>query len=134
MLTHIDIAIGSRMRVTSNIHVEGGIYTGAMGTVWAIIYLWNLPSYIENNGPLPTNFSILEDRDREIPIILLQMDGEDNETEKISYSCIPGVKRIIPFSAIAGQSTIKNKWKRYQIPLLPAFARTCHSVQGITAK
>lgn len=131
--THIDLAIGSRVRCTRNISVAMGIYNGAMGTVYAFIYEGNQPQYeIDNPNELIKNFSKYEDHERLCPIVLVQMDdnGESNQ-----YSCIKDVPRIIPFGYIIGEYSLINKdYYRYMIPLLPASARTASSVQGVTAK
>ena len=74
-------------------------------------------------------FYKLSDEEREIPIVLVEMDGNENFKHSVSNE----VKNLIPFYAKAGACTIKEKYIRYQLPLLLAFARIAHSVQGVTA-
>jgi hypothetical protein len=52
MMTHLDLCIGSRVRLTRNICVEMGLYNGAMGTVHGFVYKNNKPLY---NTPITTN-------------------------------------------------------------------------------
>ena len=123
-LTHIDLSVGSRVRVIRNMWVEGGLFNGAMGTVYGFVY--------EGSGPNKNNickrFSKIEEKEKEIPIVLVQMDDES-----IPYTCIKGIPRLVPFTAIPG-ANVKESYCRLQIPLLVAHARTAHSVQGLTAK
>ena len=124
MMTQIDLCIGARVRLLDNLCVEMGLYNGAMGTVRGFVFQGPEPQ----NNDIPTkDFYKLPDDKREIPIVLVEMDGQ------INYSVSKNIKNLIPFYAKAGQCTIKNKYIRYQLPLLPAFARTTHSVQGVTA-
>jgi hypothetical protein len=102
-----------------------GLYNGAMGTVKAFLFNGNEP---ENDNIQTKDFYKLSDEQREIPIVLVEMDGND-----FKHSVSSTMKNLIPFYAKAGQCTIKDKYIRYQLPLLPAFARTAHSVQGVTA-
>jgi hypothetical protein len=75
--------------------------------------------------------------DREIPIILVQFDGEDDGDHPLNtagYSVSNTMKRLIPICAQPGRSNIRGTgFIRWQIPLAPAHARTIHSSQGITA-
>ena len=109
------------------ISVANGLFNGAMGTVYGFVYASSGPTTPEQY--VPTVFSTLEDDEREIPIVLVQMDGTD---ETFPYSCSSTVKRLVPITAVTG-GTIKSHYHRMQLPLLPAHARTAHSVQGFTA-
>jgi hypothetical protein len=129
--TYMDLCIGSRVRIVQNLSTQCGLFNGAMGTVYGFVY--------EGNGPqtagerVPTNFSSLEDEERELPIVLVRIDGDD---ESFPYSCSPEVSRLIPIVPIADSqrlSAFNDKYTRYMLPILPAHARTGHSVQGFTA-
>ena len=125
-MTHIDVLIGSRVRITSNEFVEGAIYNGQMGTVLGFVY--------EGNGPTtpddycPKDFGFLQDHEREMPIVLIQIDGD------IDYSCSKIIPRLVPFGPIEGRVIIGGDYKRWQYPFLVAHARTGHSIQGFTAR
>jgi hypothetical protein len=131
MASFIDVCIGTRVRIVTNLLTECGLFNGAMGTVWGFVY--------EGKGPqtaaerVPSNFGVLEDNQRELPIVLVQMDGTE---ESFPYTCYNKVPRLVPICAIANTSRLSalgKKYARYQIPILPAHGRTGHSVQGYTA-
>ena len=84
-------------------------------------------------GQIPTSLmakpsEIHEVIDREIPTIFVNMDLP------IGYSISRTIPYIIPFVAI---TTVDDKcsknYRRWQIPLEPAFASTTHKMQGATA-
>jgi hypothetical protein len=101
-----------------------------MGTVYGFVFK-NGPPIYNDNDELISHFAQYEDHQREIPIVLVQMDEDDYLIE----SCIKNVPRIVPFGPIVGdKKTIAGKYNRCMIPLLPASARTANSVQGVTAK
>jgi ATP-dependent exoDNAse (exonuclease V) alpha subunit len=129
MLSYINLFIGSRVRLTRNLFVEGGLYNGAMGTVWGFVF--------RGDGTIPTNvaegrrlYGDMEDREREIPVVLVQMDGDDRT---FTYSCSTSVPRLVPIVEVQSDGLVSGEYARLQIPLLPAEARTAHSVQGLTA-
>ena len=126
MMTHLDLLEGTRVRLIRNISVEDGLYNGAMGTIMGFVYQGKGPETAEQY--MPTNFSDLEDTEREIPIVLVQMDGDDDSFP----SCSATIPRLVPFAGFTG-AAIGNEYHRVQLPFLPAHARTGHSVQGMTA-
>lgn len=107
--------------------VENGLFNGAMRTVYGFVYAGSGPTTAQEY--LPTVFSNLEDYQREVPIVLVQMDGTD---DSFLCSCSSTVKRLVPITAACG-AKIKSDYHHMQLPLLPAHARTAHSVQGFTA-
>jgi hypothetical protein len=138
MASYMNLFVGSRVRVIRNLFVEGGLYNGAMGTVWGFVYA--------GQGPQPSppkHFCDMTEADREIPIVLVQMDGDE---ASFPHTCVTGVPRIIPISYVQSQQVVdiqvekadksvhRYKYYRQQLPILPAEARTAHSVQGYTAK
>jgi hypothetical protein len=102
MVTHMDLVIGSRVRITHNLHVEGGLYNGQMGTVYGFVYQGNGPTSTEDY--MPRDFGILKDAEREQPIILVQIDGN------ISYSCSQDIPNLVPITAIEGRCLIGKDW------------------------
>ncbi len=64
-------------------------------------------------------------KNREIPIVLVQMDQE------LGFTCLPGVKNVVPISA---KAYYKGGFSRIQLPIIPAHASTIHSAQGLTAE
>jgi hypothetical protein len=123
------------VRLTRNISVELGLFNGAMGTVYGFVYKG--PGPLTPEERVPKCFSILEDDEREIPIILVRMDGIDdpldNTKSTFPYSCSNTVTRLVPITAMVGIGKIKSEYHRVQVPILPAHARTAHSLQGYTA-
>ena len=126
MMTHLDLLEGTRVRLIRNLSVENGLYNGAMGTIRGFMYKGNGPQTATDY--MPTNFSTLTEEQREIPIVLVQMDGDDDSIA----SCSTTIPRLVPFGGFAG-TAIDHKYHRVQLPFLPAHARTGHSVQGMTA-
>jgi len=125
MVTHMDLCIGSRVRCTHNLWVEGGLFNGQMGTVIGFVFKGSGP--LTDEEYLPRDFGILKDDQREQPIILIQIDAD------INYSCSQNIPNLIPILPIEGRCVICNDYKRWQYPLLLAHARTGHSIQGFTS-
>lgn len=128
MVSYMNLFVGTRVRLIRNLFVEGGLYNGAMGTVWGFMYRGPQPVHIA--GAAKKRFSEMDDFEREIPIVLVQMDGNDDDYP----SCSPTVPRLIPICEMQSHLLVDRKYKRYQLPILPAHARTSHSVQGYTAR
>jgi hypothetical protein len=129
--TYMDLCIGARVRIVQNLSTQCGLFNGAMGTVYGFVYEGKGPQTAEER--VPTNFSALEDEERELPIVLVRIDGDD---ASFPFSCSPEVSRLIPIVPIANSQRLKafnDKYTRYMLPILPAHARTGHSVQGYTA-
>eukprot|EP01034_Spumella_vulgaris_P029120 gene29120-36112_t len=108
-----------------------GLYNGTMGTVWGFVYQGKGPQTAKER--VPSDFGILEDDERELPIVLVQIDGDD---ESFPYSCSREVPRLVPIVPIADTQRIevcKSKYTRYMLPITPAHARTGHSIQGMTS-
>jgi hypothetical protein len=127
MISHINLFVGSRVRLIRNLFVEGGLYNGAMGSVWGFVYE-------RDSHELPLRdlrFADMAKEEREIPIVLVQMDGDD---ETFPYTCDSDVPRLVPIVPIQSQGRVNGDYLRMQLPILPAEARTAHSVQGYTAK
>lgn len=127
MVSYMNLFVGTRVRIIRNLFVEGGLYNGAMGTVWGFAYRGSGPSAATLHKQY---FGDMEDDEREIPIVLVQMDGEDNSIS----SCSPTVPRLVPICEVLSQGLVKGEYHRHQLPILPAQARTAHSVQGYTAR
>lgn len=128
MVSYMNLFVGTRVRLIRNLFVEGGLYNGAMGTVWGFMYRGTQPEHVQ--GSEKKRFGDMNDYEREIPIVLVQMDGDD-----ATYpSCSPIVPRLIPICEIRSHCRVNGLYHRYQLPILPAHARTAHSVQGYTAR
>ena len=69
----IDLAIGSRVRVTQNIATQIGIYQGAMGTVNGSGFRGQTPQVITPTGD---NMEMAQHNDREISTVFVEMDNE----------------------------------------------------------
>jgi ATP-dependent exoDNAse (exonuclease V) alpha subunit len=103
-----------------------GIFNGALGNVVGFAF--------ENDGPdkrIPSYDSMGDDDSREIPIVFVQMDQDNNIS--ISHT----KPAVIPYAAIPSDVCITHNgitYTRYQLPLIPAHCQTIHSAQGLTAK
>lgn len=123
----LELAIGSRVAVNENIAVSLGLYRGALWTVLGFVFDGAAPA--EEDRMAPISVVATETEGREIPIVLVRMD--DHFT---GPSCIKGDANIVPFYAMASRRYIEGKCTRFQLPLVPAYARTIHKAQGLTAK
>jgi len=133
-LSYIDLQIGSRVRLTKNLTVQNGLFTGTMGTIHGFVYRGKGPD-IDNL--MPSEFASLEYSERELPILLVRMDGVDDSVDPskstFPHSCSQDTTRLIPICAEPSTLSIRNAYHRVMYPLLLAHARTGHSVQGMTA-
>jgi hypothetical protein len=143
--TYVDLAVGTRVRLMSNVCPELGLFQGCMGTIRYVLYGGEgPPEDLDADGKqvptkskvFPTRFCDL-DRSREIPTFLVQFDGEDNDDHPLvanNHSVSTTMKRLLPICAVPGRFPIPGtQYVRWQIPLAPAHARTIHSSQGLTA-
>lgn len=135
-LTHLRLFPGTRVRLTANLCVPMGLYNGAMGTVYGFKYKGRGPTTLSEMNPSPP-FSTIPPEQRELPIVLVRMDGFDHPSDPskstFNYSCSSTVTRLVPIAATPGSPTICRHYKRVQYPLMVAHARTGHSMQGYTA-
>jgi hypothetical protein len=109
-----------------------------MGTVWGFVYQGEGPQ--TDAERMPTNFGDLEDHERELPIVLVQMDGYDDPLDptksSFPYSCHDKVPRIVPLVAVSNSSRLvigEGKYTRFMLPFVVAHGRTGHSIQGYTS-
>ena len=128
-LNYMDVQRGTRVRLTRNICVALGLNTGAMGTIHGFVYQGDGP---DQDNLLPSNFAKLDRTARELPILLVRMDGIDDESDPFP-SCSKETTRLIPIAAEASKLKVKNNYHRVMYPLMVAHARTGHSIQGYTA-
>jgi hypothetical protein len=124
LANYIDIGIGCRVRCVRNKGTQIGIFNGAMGTVVGFCFEHLLPEHLT---PAVKDFAA--HIDREIPIVLVQMDSLKGITTK---------DNIIPFAAqIDDGFPLRYNGKvfyRRQLPLEISFASTVHKYQGLTAQ
>jgi len=76
-------------------------------------------------------FSQMTDVEKEIPVVLVQLDGD--ETTHQWTSCSQKVPCLVPIAAKVGVAVGGTDYRRVQLPLRVAHARTGHTAQGITA-
>jgi hypothetical protein len=76
-------------------------------------------------------FSQMNDIEKEIPVVLVQLDGDDSTHQWTS--CSQRVKRLVPIVATVGVAVPGTNYYRVMLPLRVAHARTGHTSQGITA-
>jgi ATP-dependent exoDNAse (exonuclease V) alpha subunit len=117
----LDLAIGSRVRVTRNIATQLGLFKGALGTVHSMAFKGKIP-----DDKMPTNpgVSIC----REIPIVFVKLD----HYKGVSVS--DDIPNLVCFSELPSITKLKKIYTRHQLPLQLAHASTVHKFQGQTAK
>ncbi len=102
----------SKVRLTENLWTEAGLYNGAIGTIYDIIYA------ADCSPP-------------EIPaVVLVKFPNYTGPTLSINGTELPNIVPIVP---LQGDFELrgKNCW-RLQIPLKLAWAITTHAAQGST--
>eukprot|EP01034_Spumella_vulgaris_P025461 gene25461-31925_t len=71
--------------------------------------VWIRPQTEEER--MPVNFGDLEDHERELPVVLVQMDGYDDPVDpsksSFPYSCHSTVPRIVPLVAVSNSARLK---------------------------
>jgi hypothetical protein len=118
---YIDLAIGTRVLVPTNLATQIGIFNGTKGTVVGFGFTGTAP---EDTLPYSKSFHLLSNR--EIPIVFVRMDID------IGYS-VDKEKNVLPFTMRKDDGKILKKYYRWYMPLLPAQATTTHKAQGTTA-
>eukprot|EP01034_Spumella_vulgaris_P037132 gene37132-45811_t len=58
MPAYMDVCIGTRVRIVSNILTECGLFNGAMGTVWGFVYKGQGPKTEEERVPPEKTYQI----------------------------------------------------------------------------
>jgi hypothetical protein len=120
--TYLDIAIGSRVRCLKNKGTQIGVFNGAIGSVVGFCF-----EGVISTIPVPLVKDFPNHSDREIPIVLVEMDQLSNCATK-----------ILPFAAEVDEDhPMKTNGKvffRMQLPLELAYASTVHKYQGLTAQ
>jgi hypothetical protein len=121
----VDLAVGARVRCTSNLATQIGIFNGAMGTVVGFGFPQTPAA---DRFPKRSHFPELT---RDIPVVFVRMDN---------YTGMPLTTEdatVVPFVEQRSQTKFKadnQDYYRYQLPLAPASAMTVHKAQSMTAK
>jgi ATP-dependent exoDNAse (exonuclease V) alpha subunit len=122
LTNYLDLAIGSRVRCIKNKGTQIGIFNGAMGTVVGFVF-----EGARSSITMPLIKEFQHHGEREIPIVLVQMD------EMTALD-----KDIIPFAAeVDEEHPLKANGRvfyRKQLPLELSYSSTIHKYQGLTAK
>ena len=122
MPSFLDLAIGSRVRLTRNLCVAAGLVNGAQGTVESFVFKTKVPDIL-----LPNDTALhIDVDDREIPIVLVRFDD-------VLKKGVGGNGDVFPIAPIACESGLRisgKMFKRYCLPLVLGHARTAHSVQA----
>ena len=129
--TYIDLCIGSRVMLTSNVGTEIGLTNGTVGKVVAF--------GIDNAGTIsefiqPKNFY-----NTKVPsaVVFVEFPSLPITVKDTIINGKP-YSNVIPVSYVGNmKQPIKvndQKYYRWQLPLIPAAALNTHKVQGITAK
>jgi hypothetical protein len=80
MPSYMDVCVGTRVRIVSNILTECVIYNGAMGTVWGYVYKGEGPKTVAQR--VPVNFSSLEDYQRELEATWAKKNKNTDNTKR----------------------------------------------------
>jgi hypothetical protein len=126
----IDLALGSRVSLTTNPGTMIDLYNGAMGTVHGFAFPGSLPS-------ARLNIAQAAEADAKPPVVFVKFDKYQGKP-----FCIPPKGevwaadderyRIVPVCAVGSFSKMRAKYHRWQLPLMPAHACTIHRSQGQT--
>jgi hypothetical protein len=157
-LAYIDLAIGSRVRLTVNLAISLGLTNGAQGTILGFLYSSEPPSQ-ENQWPRYGEMGVAS-ASREIPgkkmclhlfcrkntynvfavvVVAWDFDASDtNATERARmYSYDRSTPNVFPISPTEVPGVSYNLggkcWSRFQLPLVAGHGRTGHSCQGLTS-
>jgi hypothetical protein len=120
----LDVKIGAKMILTSNLSTECGLSKGTMVTVMSI---WMHPNHPFPcfNRLLTNETSMLEYNSEQMPIIMVKVESD--------YNGPTFHERCIPIAPIEHSLSIANMtFKIHSYPLRLAYGLTIHSVQGLT--
>jgi hypothetical protein len=139
-MAYLDLCLGSRVRCSENLLVSAGLTNGAQGTIVGFMFAQQLSAEFVS---FPDELSA-DSMTREIPVVLVQFDYNDKDPEAVAFAMrntfLTDVPNVFPICAtkMVGSSNIQShieggieRWTRFQLPLLPGFARTGHSSQGM---
>lgn len=121
---YVDLAIGTRVRLTQNIATQIGLYNGSIGTVYGFAFQSDSPP-----DSFPANMVNASMLKRELSIVFVQFDQD------LHFSISSKVPNLVPIAAkVFNQCKLYRSFYRVQLPLLPSHASTVHRAQGIAAK
>ena len=132
---HLQLCIGSRISITKNIDSSLGLFNGTTGTIVGFYYLDNQQQYLSNTlifsqGIININeisYHDIKPQNFQIPILLIEIDKHWYNNE--SFSVIKN--NIITLQPIIETFQINNiRFKRIQLPIIPASCITIHRCQG----
>jgi len=102
-----------------------------MGTVVGFVYRNGLQP-CNDVGTQPEHLALLEDEERELPIVMVQFDKNNRNFQ---ISCSSKIPRLVPILPVADRIVISvggRRFKRYQVPLRPAHSSPCYTTAGIS--
>ena len=100
-----------------------GIYNGAKGKIVGFAFTYD-PSCVSVG-----EMSLENENNRDLPVVLVQMDND------IGYSVSANLPNVVPFTEQFDSSEMYlREYRRWQIPLVAAFATTTHKMQGSTVR
>ena len=115
----LNLCIGSRVMITSNLATNLGICNGSLGTVCGFIY----PDTVHNLKDFETNLEAAE-KLQPLPIVLVEFDIMPSYTESY-YKNKPNV-----FPISYSKCNLTASVERKQLPLTLGFCCTIHKAQG----
>jgi hypothetical protein len=135
----LNIAIGSRVALSSNTFgAELGLYNGSTGTVTAIAFAGAPPSDdCAADGLLRSTAEQAAERNSRVPIVFVRFDSYTGDPffspeNGEEWPADDPRRRIVPVTAVASNKKLRHKFERWQLPLVPAHAKTVHTSQGRT--
>lgn len=136
---YVDLAIGSRVRLTANLCIPLGLTNGAQGTVVSFMFGTEPPSE-QHQWPRFGHMGVAS-TNREIPVVVVAWDYDMHDSQACTraqlYSFDPLIPNVFPISQTEVPGTtykLNGKcWSRFQLPLVAGHGRTGHSCQGLTS-
>jgi hypothetical protein len=146
-ITHLQLCIGARVLITSNLGIALGLMNGTLGTVVGFLYgdpdADSIPHYAKHiiMPECPTADMAAQNQPA-LPIVLVQID---EIYSKLKNSYLRETSNIVPIAPLSREITwkkqeqISGKMKiteekiyRTQLPLILAKFATIHKIQGVS--
>ena len=135
-VTHLQLCIGARVLITSNLGISLGLMNGTLGTVVGFLYgnpdSDSIPHFSKHTiMPECPTADMAAQNQPALPIVLVQID---EIYSKLTNSYLKDASNIVPIAPISREITWGKEEKIYrtQLPLILAKFATIHKIQGVS--